>query len=130
MAYDLEDQQEKEQFTEESTSTPSKDVLKYMKEQKRFEKHNLIKQKTAKTKEKAVFTRIENQNHYICYACGQPFKEEDISLMYGSYGERAYCHECAKKHYPNYKPIRLFTTMSKTDFMSNHADTKYNKGFK
>ena len=127
--FDLEEQLEPEQFTEDSDDRPSKEVYKQLREQKRreayYEKHN----KAVQQKHKARFTRQNNLNHYICDRCGEVFEEGKGSLMYKSEGEFAYCAACTKELYPNYKPIRLFGTKSKSDFMSNHYDTKYFKGF-
>ena len=67
MEYDLEEQQEPEQFTEEQEDTKlSKDVYNYLKEKKKFDKLNT---KPQKEKHKATFHRINNINHYICDNC-------------------------------------------------------------
>ena len=126
--FDLEDQQEPEQFQEEDSGPPSKEVYKILKEQKRQEKlHN----QRQKEKHKATFHRINNINHYVCDHCNTPFEEKNGGhLMYNASGEYAYCNKCLKELYPNYKPIHLTTTMSKLDHFSNHADLKYSKGFK
>ena len=124
--YDLEEQQEEEQFKIEEDETPSKSINKFLREQRQYEKLNQKKE----TKHKAKFTRQDNQNCYVCDNCGKVYKEEYGSLMYSSKGEFAYCKDCLKELYPNYKPIKLATTTKKIDFMSNHADVAYSKGFK
>ena len=126
--FDLEEQQEPEQFLEEDSGPPSKEVYKILKEQKKQEElHN----KRLKEKHKAVFHHINNINHYVCDHCKHPFQEKDGGhLIYKASGEYAYCNACLKELYPNYKPIHLTTTMSKLDRLSNHADTAYSKGFK
>lgn len=129
--YDLDEQMEEEQFVaEDLDEKPSKEVYRQLKEQKKreayYEKQN---KKNAVEKHRARFTRQNNLNHYICDRCGEIFEEGKGSLMYNSKGEFAYCATCTKELYPNYRPIRLFGTKSKSDFMSNHYDTKYFKGF-
>lgn len=128
MDYDLEEQQEPEQFTEEQEETKlSKDVYQYLKEKKKFDK---LHSKPQKEKHKATFHRINNINHYICDNCKEPTPEENGSLIYKATGEFFYCKKCLKELYPNYRHVKLVTSSSKTDFLSNHFDTKYNKGFK
>lgn len=129
MNYDLEEQTEPEQFTEETEDTPSKEVYKRLREQKKAQKHYEALNKKKATKHKAVFHRVNNQNHYVCDHCGKTIQEELGKLMYNAKGEFFYCNECIKELYPNYKPVTLITTMSKTSFMSNNFETKYSKGF-
>ena len=124
--YDLEEQQEEEQFIVEDNDAPSKSINKFLREQKRYEKLNQKKE----AKHKAKFTRQDHQNCYVCDNCGKTYKEEYGALIYKHSGEFAYCKDCLKELYPNYKPIKLATTIKKTDFMSNHADVAYSKGFK
>ena len=124
--YDLEDQQEEEQFKIDEDEAPSKSISKFLREQKRYEKLNQKKD----NKHKAKFTRQDNQNCYVCDNCGTVYKEETGALMYKAAGEFAYCSNCLKELYPNYKLMKLSTTLKKTDFMSNHADVRYSKGFK
>lgn len=131
MDYDLEDQQESEQFVEDSREDkPSKEAAKFLKEQKRALKHYEQLDKKQASKHKATFHRIDNQNHYVCDNCGTTYPEEKGALMYNAKGEYAYCSNCLKELYPNYKPIKLSTTLSKTRFMSNNFESQYNKGFK
>ena len=130
MNYDLDEQMEPEQFTEEDDLTPSKDVYRKLREQRRAQKYYEAKNKKTVTKHKAVFHRIDNQNHYVCDNCGKTVKEIEGSLMYSAKGEHFYCLDCLKELYPNYRPIKLSTTVSKTSFMSNNFESQYNKGFK
>ena len=130
MNYDLDEQMEPEQFTEEDDLTPSKDVYRKLREQRRAQKYYEAKNKKIAAKHKAVFHRIDNQNHYVCDNCGKTTKETEGSLMYSAKGEHFYCSDCLKELYPNYRPIKLSTTVSKTSFMSNNFESQYNKGFK
>lgn len=124
MAFDLEEQQEPEQFSVEQDDKPSKEVRKLIREQKKKEKAN----KKVEEKHRAKFTRVNHQNCYICDNCGKAYKEEEGTLMYNMSGEYAYCKECLKLLYPNYKICRLAGTHKKTDLLSNHADTQYFSG--
>lgn len=124
--YDLEEQQQEEQFKVEEEEAPSKNINKFLREQRQYEKLNQKKE----SKHKAKFTRQNNQNCYVCDNCGKIYNEENGSLMYSSKGEFAYCKACLKELYPNYKHIKLATTIKKTELFSNHADVQYSKGFK
>lgn len=129
--YDLEEQTEPEQFTVEQEDTKlSTDVYKKLKEEKKYQKYITSLKKKEKPKHKACFHRVNNVNHYYCDGCNELTHEEQSKLIYNKDGEFAYCYKCLKERYPNYTPVRLATTVSKTDMLSNHADTKYNKGFK
>lgn len=119
--YDLEEQQEPEQFVEEEQGELSAKAKRFIKEQKLYEK---LKAKED-TKHKAKFVRVDNQNGYLCNNCGKPYLQENGSLIYNKNGEFAYCKECLKQLYPNYKPIKLIGTINKLDFRSNHCDTQY-----
>lgn len=119
--YDLEEQQEEEQFTLEEDEGPSSEVRRYLKEQKLYEKQ---KQKDI-VKHKAKFTRLNNQNGYICDNCGKPHIQEDGSLIYNKNGEFSYCKDCLKILYPTYKHIKLVGTLNKLDYCSNHYDVQY-----
>lgn len=128
--FDIEDQQEPEQFTaEELDDKPSKEVYKQLKEQKKREKFYASKNKKEEVKHKARFTRVDNLNSYICDHCGKTYPEEKGSLIYKASGEYAYCVECLKELYPNYKPIKLAGLQKKTEYLSNNFETLYNKGF-
>lgn len=147
MSYDLEEQQEPEQFIEEKDDASlSKEVYNKLKQEKKYEllkakkqehkrkiqeKIQLMHNKKLESKHKPTFHRINNENHYVCDNCGEPFKEKvGGSLITNNKGEFAYCKKCMKDLYPTYKPVFIANTMSKTDFFSNHADLKYSKGFK
>lgn len=119
--YDLEEQQEDEQFTVEEDEGPSNEVKQYLREQKLYEKQK----KKEESKHRAKFTRLNNQNGYICDRCGQPYIQENGSLIYSKDGEFAYCRDCLKVLYPNYRPIKLTGTVNKLDYRSNHCDTQY-----
>ena len=125
--FDLEEQMEPEQFSEEPDAPVSKDVYKILKEKRKYEElHN----KKQKAKHKATFHRINNINHYVCDHCGTPFKEKlGGSLIYNKSGEFAYCTKCLKELYPDYRPVYLANTMSKSTMLCNDFETKYNKGF-
>lgn len=130
MNYDLDEQMEPEQFTEDLDDTPSKEVYHKLREQKRAQKLYEIQNKKTANKHKAVFHRINNQNHYVCDNCGKTVKESNGSLIYSAKGEHFYCSDCLKELYPDYRPIKLSTTVSKTSYMSNNFESQYNKGFK
>ena len=128
--YDLEEQTEPEQFKEEEPEPRlSKEVYMHLKEQERAKKHYERLNKKP-VKHKATFHRIDNQNHYVCDHCGKTVKEDDGSLMYSCKGEYFHCAQCTKELYPNYRHIKLATTTSKTNYMSNDFESKYDKGFK
>lgn len=131
--FDLEDQQEPEQFIAEDTSEQrkSKEVTKLLRERKQYESYQQKHNKTQQQKHKATFHRINNINHYVCDKCGKPFPErQGGSLIYNRNGEFAYCYSCLKELYPNYKPIHLTTTISKSKLLSNNFEEQYSKGFK
>lgn len=131
--FDLEDQQEPEQFIAEDTSEQrkSKEVSKLLRERKQYESYQQKHNKAQQQKHKATFHRINNTNHYVCDNCGKPFPESTGgSLIYRHSGEFAYCLDCLKELYPNYRPIRLATTISKTKLCSNNFEAQYSKGFK
>lgn len=130
MNYDLDEQMEPEQFTADLDDTPSKEVYRKLREQKRAQKLYEVQNKKAANKHKAVFHRINNQNHYVCDNCGKTVKESNGSLIYSAKGEHFYCSDCLKELYPDYRPIKLSTTVSKTSYMSNNFESQYNKGFK
>ena len=47
-----------------------------------------------------------NENIYICDRCGKEVKEEDVMKSSGGRNRNfAYCPECAKILYPNYKRV-------------------------
>lgn len=119
--FDLEEQQQEEQFKEDNTQEPSNKVKSYLREKRLYEKqyHKEI------IKHKARFTRINNQNGYVCDHCGKPYPQEDGTLMYKKDGEYAYCKDCLKILYPNYRHIKMAGTINKLDFRSNHYDVKY-----
>lgn len=119
--YDLEEQQEDEQFTIDEEDGPSSEVKQRLRELKLYEKQK----KKEESKHRATFTRIDNQNGYICDRCGQPYIQEHGSLIYSNKGEFAYCKECLKVLYPNYRHIKLAGTVNKLDYRSNHCDTQY-----
>lgn len=119
--YDLEEQQESEQFSPEESQEPSGKVKMYLREKKLYEKQYHKEM----SKHKATFRRVQNQNGYVCDHCGKEFPQEEGTLMYNRNGEFAYCKECLKELYPNYKHIKLAGTMNKADRLSNHYDTKY-----
>ena len=130
--YDLEEQQEPEQFTAEDTSEQkkSKEVYKLLRERKRYEAQQQKHNKAQQQKHKAVFHRINNINHYVCDNCGEPFPEKQGgSLIYNKNGEFFYCRQCLKELYPNYRPIHLTTTISKSKLLSNNFEEQYSKGF-
>lgn len=120
--FDLQEQQEEEQFTEETEDKPSKEIARYLREQKKYEKLN---KKKATPKHKATYKRENNINCYVCDNCGKTFTKETGSLIYNKDGEFGYCIDCLKEKYPNYRHINLIGTIDKLDFMSNHADTQY-----
>ena len=126
-SYDLQEQQEAEQFESEDTSAEplSKEVYQYLRDKKKYEAYNAKLNKKKETKHKATFTRVDNQNSYICDNCGKAYREDEGKLIYKREGEFAYCKECYKKLYPNMKFIKLTSTIKKSDFMSNHCDTDY-----
>ena len=119
--YDLEEQQEPEQFVEENSEELSSKARQFIREQKLYER---LKKKED-DKHKARFARQDNQNGYICDNCGKFHIQEEGSLIYKREGEFAYCKECLKQLYPNYTPIKLVGSINKLDFRSNHSDTQY-----
>lgn len=122
---DLEEQMEPEQFVpDDSADKPLKEVYKFLKQQKKYEKLN----KKQEAKHKATFHRINNANHYTCDKCGENYPEYEGSLIYNNKGEFAYCSKCLKELYPNYRKVHLATRVSKTDLLNNHWETKYNNG--
>lgn len=119
--FDLEEQQEQEQFSLEDNQEPSGKVKMYLREKKLYEKQ--YHKETSK--HRATFKRIKNQNGYVCDNCGKEFMQEEGTLMYKKDGEFAYCKDCLKELYPNYRHIKLAGTVNKADRLSNHYDTKY-----
>ena len=141
MAEDLFDEQEPEEFElEQESEKLDKSIYKHLKEQKAFDKlYNEKRLQLEKKRHRAKFTRVDNENHDICDNCGSTFKEgEDGSIVYGKdktsnskdYGEYAYCNDCMKQLYPEYKKVVLAASAKRSDFLSNHADVSYSKGFK
>lgn len=133
MTCNLEDEQDFE--TEEQEELISKDVYKRLKQEKQYNKYLQQEQKEKeKLQHKAKFTRKNNENCYICDNCGKIYPEQDGVLMYrkqdSRYGEFAYCDDCLKKLYPNYKKVKLFGMIKKTDYRDNHCDLQYSKGFR
>ena len=103
--YDLEDQQEEEQFKIEDDNGPSKSINKFLREQKQFEKLN---QKKAlllnkETKHKARIVKQDVQTCYICDNCETTYKKGQGTLIYKASGEYAYCSDCMKILYPSYR---------------------------
>ena len=119
--YDLEEQQEPEQFIEEDSEELSSKAKRFLREQKLYDKLTAKEE----SKHKAKFTRIDNQNGYICDHCGKPYIQEFGTLIYNCKGEFAYCKDCLKELYPNYKHVRLIGTINKLDYRSNHSDLQY-----
>lgn len=101
--YDLEDQQEKEQFEEDKQDTVSKEVYQKLKEQKRYQKYYEMKNKLAALKHKAKIIKKNGIDYYTCDHCKKQYKKINITLMYSAKGEYAYCSDCVKELYPNYK---------------------------
>ena len=128
---DLEDLNdlEPEQFIEEQDEKPSKEVYKQLREQRKREQLQEKHNKEQAKKHRATFHRVNNVNCYKCDNCGKVFEhDKEGSLIYKNTGEYAYCGECLKKLYPNYRRIRLAGSISKTDALSNHWDIAYFSG--
>lgn len=125
MLNEFEDIEEQDDL-DDDISVISRDVRKKLSMQKKIQKYN----DKLESKHKAVFHRINNENFYTCDNCNTNFKEAiGGKLMYNKDGEFAYCNECVKKLYLNYKPVFLANTKSKTKLLSNNFETQYSKGF-
>ena len=139
---DILDEQEPDDFEVEDDQRLSKEVYKQLKEQKQFYKKINEKQINKEKKQhRATFTRKDNKNQYVCDYCGKTTEEEDGSIIYckgynksgprdKEYGEYFYCNDCLKIIYPGHTNVKLASMVKKSDYMSNHADTRYSKGFK
>ena len=76
----------------------------------------------AKSKEKHNITLIVrgNQNYIVCDRCGKEVKEEDaMKSSSGKERNYAYCEECAKILYPNYRKIVKSSQFSPNPIMNN-----------
>lgn len=54
-----------------------------------------------------------NENIYICDRCGKEVKDSDVmKINKGKNKDYAYCPECAKELYPNYKKVAKIAFMN------------------
>lgn len=110
--YDLEEQQEPEQFTEEQTTKLSKEVYKRLKEQKKVQKQlDELKKKEAKHIPSSKV--VDNKVFYICDNCSKEIASTETKRVFGRTGEYAYCLNCFKELYPEYKVRKLSSVVTR-----------------
>jgi rubrerythrin len=124
--YDLDDDIEKENQDSIQNELDSK-VYKKLKENKRFIS-SLSSKKDAK--EKVKLKVIKNQIHYVCCKCDSYVHQSKGTIITTHEGDFAYCPDCLKKYYPNYKKVFIqgLNTQNKFNYRDNDCDNTYSKG--
>lgn len=67
-----------------------------------------------------------NENIYVCDRCGKEVKEADVMKSFGGRNRAfAYCPECAKILYPNYR--KTYTSNPLMDNIRRESLARYEK---